>query len=267
MSEAEVVEKEKPVPEEEKKVVPQALVGLDAKLIKSIVSAVAPLVDEATIKLSPKDGFVLSAFDPSKIALVQVILPKDMFSKFDVENVGFYTINFKELKDVLRRIRGESDVDLKFNSDSIEVRSTADYKKTFKLPLLAGEPFEIKTPRVKFTAGVRMKSKVLAEIVSDLRPMADFNVDIVIDSKAVFKVNSEKGEAEAILSTDDPEVIGIWGNGESSYSIDYLEKISKPGRLTEEVKLEIATKKPMKVTYILGPEAEIVYYLAPVNVE
>jgi proliferating cell nuclear antigen len=263
MSEAEVVEKESPVPEEEK-VVPQALVGLDAKLIKSIVSAVAPLVDEATVKLSPKDGFVLSAFDPSKIALVQVILPKEMFSKFDVESDGFYNVNFKELKDVLRRIRGETDVYLKFNADSMEVRSTADYKKTFKLPLLAGEPFEIKTPRVKFIAGIRVKSKVLAEIVSDLRPMADFNADITIDSKAVFRVQNEKGGAEVTLSADDPEVIGIWGSGESSYSIDYLEKISKPGRLTEEVKLEIATKKPMKVTYILGPGAEIVYYLAPV---
>ncbi|MGC8932867.1 MAG: hypothetical protein ACP5KE_06490 [Candidatus Methanodesulfokora sp.] len=242
----------------------------DAKSLKGIVSAISAIVDEATIKLSPKEGLVLSALEPAKTAMVQLMLPRDLFSVFEVENEGFYSINFKELERTLKRVKGESSVELRFEESRFVIRTVGEYKKSFKLPLLAGEPFEVKSPKVEFKAGIRMESKRFPEIISDIELMGT-DVQISIDSeKAEFRVQSDKGEAEITLSRDDPVVMDIWSTepSRSTYSISYLDRMSEPAKIASELRMEIATDKPMKLFYPLGgiPDAGITYYLAHISV-
>ncbi len=241
----------------------------DAKLFKGIVSAISAIVDEATIKVDPNEGLKLSALEPAKTAMVQLVLPPDVFSEFKVESEGYYTINFKDFEKVLKRIKGANSVKLEFTESRLVVSSVADYRKTFRLPLLVGEPFEMKSPKVEFKSRLRMDSRKLPEIVGDLKLMGS-DVRISIDSeKAVFKVESDRGESETVLTREDPAVMDIWSDepSESMYPLSYLDKMAGPAKVVGEVRIEISTERPMKMFYPIGgiSEAGIIYYLAHVS--
>jgi proliferating cell nuclear antigen len=279
---AEVVEKkESPVSGEEEKRMPEALVGVDdVRALKTIVSAIRDMVDEATIKLSPKEGLVLSALEPAKSAMVQLVIPRENCFVYDVKETGFYTINFKELEKALRRVKEESRIELRFAENGLVVKSMGQYRKSFKLPLLAGEPFEVKSPVVDLKAGITFiapqKEKggrepiKLAEMISDMELMGT-DVEVTIDSgKASFRTQSERGEAEITIEKMSPTVMDIWttdGEQKAVYSLNYLHKISKPAKMADELRIEMATDKPMKLTYKFPLVGTLVYWLAHITVK
>jgi proliferating cell nuclear antigen len=264
---------EKAVEKTEERKMRPALVGIDGRLLKGLVSAISAIVDEATVKLSPKDGLLLSALDPGKTAMIQLTLPREQFSVFDAEDEDFYLVNFRELERVIKRIRGESDVELRLEESGLTVRSVGEYKKTYRLPLLAGEPFEVKSPKVEFKSRVTMmategKKRIpirLPEIISDMELMGT-DVQVSVDSdKAVFSVQGDRGEAEAILTREDPTIVEIESEEPSTsvYAISYLDRMTEPVKMALGLKMEMATNKPMKLTYNIGM-GELAYWIAPI---
>ncbi len=246
------------------------LVFEEGKVLKAIVDAVEALIGEASIKLSPEEGMSLSALDTSKTAMIQLILPKSYFVEYEVEEEGFYGINFTELSRVLKRVKAKDRVELVFDESRLILRAIGDYRKTFSMPMLAGESFELRELKVQFKAGARVDSKVLPDVIKDLKLISN-EIKISIDSdKLEFMAQSDRGESTVELNREDILVIDIWAEEPSSsyYSLAYLEKMAKPAKIAEEASIEISSQSPMKLTYPLGgvEGARIVYYLAHISV-
>ncbi len=246
------------------------LVFEEGKVLKAIVDAVEALVGEASVKISPEEGMSLSALDTSKTAMIQLILPKSYFVDFEVGDEGFYGVNFTELARILKRVKAKDRVELIFDESRLVLRAIGDYKRTFSMPLLAGESFELRELKVQFKAGARMDSKVLPDVVKDLKLISN-EVKISIDpDKVEFTAESDKGESTVELNKEDIMVIDIWAEEPSSsyYSLAYLEKMTKPAKIAEEASIELSSQSPMKLTYPLGgvEGARIVYYLAHISV-
>ncbi len=246
------------------------LVFEEGKVLKAIVDAVEALIGEASIKLSPEEGMSLSALDTSKTAMIQLILPKSYFVEYEVEEEGFYGINFTELSRVLKRVKAKDRVELVFDESRLILRAIGDYRKTFSMPMLAGESFELRELKVQFKAGARVDSKVLPDVIKDLKLISN-EIKISIDSdKLEFMAQSDRGESTVELNREDILVIDIWAEEPSSsyYSLAYVEKMAKPAKIAEEASIEISSQSPMKLAYPLGgvEGARIVYYLAHISV-
>ena len=242
----------------------------EASTLKAIVDAVEALVGEASIKLDPEEGLSLAALDPSKTAMIQILLPRTYFIEFEAEESGFYGINFTDLSKLLKRVKAKERVELSFTESAMNVTAMNSYRKTFELPLMAGEPFELKTLKVDFKAGVRLDSDVLPGVVKDLKIIGS-DVEIYIDQEKVeFKTTSDRGKATITVGKEDRALIDVWADEPSSsiYNMAYLEKMTKPAKISEETDIEIKTQAPMKLTYPLGgiEGAGITYYLAHLQV-
>ncbi len=242
----------------------------EAGTLKAIVEAVESLVGEASIKLDPEEGLGLQALDPSKTAMIQLILPRTYFIDFNVDQSGFYGINFTDLSKVLKRVKTKERVELEFSESFMKVITTNSYRKSFELPLLAGTPFEYKTLKVDYKAKARMDSEVIPNAVKDLKIVGS-DVEIYIDSEKIeFRTSSDKGKAVVSIGKEDRALIDVWAEepSHSVYNMAYLEKMTKPAKISEETDLELKTQAPLKLSYPLGgiEGAGITYYLAHLQV-
>ncbi len=244
------------------------LVFEEGKVIRKIVEAVEALIEEATFKVSPEEGFVLQALDPAKIAMVQVFLPKPFFSEIQVEGESFFGVNFTELAKVMKRVKSDDRVEFHLTRDSLTVVLRDGFKRTHRLALLPPEEFQVRSLKVNFTAGIRMDSRKMPEIIKELKGISS-EVEITIDGERTeFAARSERQESRITIEKTDPIVLDIWAQepARAVYGLGYLEKMVKPADISAEVSLEIATDKPMMMKYSIGgfADARVVYYLANV---
>ncbi len=238
----------------------------DPKLIKSVVESIESLVEEASIKVDPEEGFAVRALETAKTALVQVLLPREVFSKFEVPERRFFGVNFTELARLLKRAKPSDVVHLEIEGTTMAVRLVGDYTRRFTMRLYGGEEFELRPLNVNFTAGARIVSSEFPRIVQDLKVKGS-EVTLSIDRESVrFSAGAEGGEGEISLPRDSPVVLDIWVDepARSMYSLAFLEKMVKPAAISDELSIQLASDKPLKLFYALPgfSKAGVTYYLA-----
>jgi proliferating cell nuclear antigen len=274
---------EKPVSGEEKVERWPALVGLwEPKLLAVIVDSVVAIADDGIIKLSPNEGLSISILEVAKIAAIEVNIPKETFNPFKVEAESSYPVDFKALSSVISRIKGDASVELEFNENNLTVKSVGAYEKVYKVPLLKETSTgTFNKPDLEFKAGIKLATVVpdgnkikrdesFAEVVRDLLSVGASKVRVSIDTEnAKFTAEGEKGTVEAEFTRFDPVVEDIICEEPSTsvYSLSYLSRMLEPIRMANSLMMEIATDKPMKLTYTIGAGNVISYYLAHEIVE
>ncbi len=245
------------------------LVVDETKAFTGSMVAVELLVEEATIRIDPESGLSLSALEPAKTAMVQLVLPKPFFSEFEVEEERYVGINFTELIRVLKRAKATETVALIFDGNTITVEIRGKYTRRFVLPLLSGEPFKMRELKVDFKAGARIECKGFPSMIKDLELVGN-EVEIEITSEALRLKTAGRGTESLIeISRDDPILLDIWADepSKSTYSLAYLERMAKPATIAQDMSIEISTNTPMRMRYSLGYEgASITYYLAHLSV-
>jgi len=186
-------------------------------------------------------------------------------------------VDFKTLSSVISRIKGDANVELEFNENNLTVRSTGAYEKVYKVPLLKETLTEtFKKPDLEFKAGIKLATVVpdgkrikrddsFAELVKDLLSVGASRVKVSIDTEnAKFTAEGEKGTVEAEFTRFDPVVEDITCEEPSTsvYSLSFLSRMLEPMRMANSMMIEIATDKPMRLTYTIGAGNVISYYLA-----
>ena len=248
---------------------PARLIIDETKTFTGSMSAVELLVEEATIKIDPEAGLSLSALEPAKTAMVQVVLPKPFFTEFEVDQERYVGINFTELIKVLKRAKSTEIVALIFDENSITVEIKGKYTRKFILPLLAGEPFKMRELKVDFKAGARIECKGFPSMIKDLELVGN-EVEVEISTEAVKLKTSGRGTESVIeISREDPILLDLWADepSKSIYSLAYLERMAKPAAIAQDMSIEISTNTPMRMRYSLGFEgANVTYYLVHLSV-
>jgi proliferating cell nuclear antigen len=247
-----------------------------------IVDSVVAIADDGIIRLSPNEGLSISVLEVAKIAAVEINIPKETFNPFKVEAESSYPVDFKALSSVISRIKGDASVELEFNGDSLTVKSMGAYEKVYKVPLLdETSTGTFNKPELEFKAGIKFATVMpdgkkikrddsFAELVKDLLSVGASKVAVSIDTEnAKFTAEGEKGTVEAEFTRFDPVVEDIICEEPSTsvYSLSYLSRMLEPMRMANSVMIEIATNKPMKLTYTIGAGNVISYYLAHEIVE
>ncbi|RLG47308.1 MAG: hypothetical protein DRN90_05195, partial [Thermoproteota archaeon] len=171
---------------------PAKLMVDETKTFTGSMSAVELLVEEATIKIDPEAGLSLSALEPAKTAMVQVVLPKPFFTEFEVDQERYVGINFTELIKILKRAKSTETVALIFDENSITVEIKGKYTRKFILPLLAGEPFKMRELKVDFKAGARIECKGFPSMIKDLELVGN-EVEVEISTEALKLKTSGRG--------------------------------------------------------------------------
>lgn len=237
----------------------------NARMFKECIDALVTLIDEGEFDIL-KDGIKLRAMDPSQIAMVDFVMPKSAFAKYDVPSDTKIGLNLDDLSKITSRVRPGESLTLKLDKTGSRLELIFKGKSTrrFNLPLLDISSQAPKEPNIDFDAKIRMNGSTLKEGLKDAS---------LVSSHVILKTNSagfdisakgDKGEVLIESKKDEDSVVEHTVNKESRamFPLEYLNDLLKATESGAIVTFDLKTDAPLKLQYPIG-EATVTYYLAP----
>ncbi len=239
----------------------------DARTWRYAMSAIGKIIDEAAYKVN-EEGLRLRAIDPSRIVLVDFILPKDALIEFDIEKEETIGINMEDLTKILRRAVKGDELELKtLEAGSLAISFIGRGRRTFIIPSLETTAEELPELNIEFTVKTKVSPAVFRDTVKELEPLSDaieFNT-VKDENKIIAKASSDIAEAEIELSMESGALIEFEASEDAKaiYTIDYLSDISAASQAAEEMLFEFGTGIPCKIEYKLSYGGKLIFYVAP----
>lgn len=226
-------------------------------LLSRIIEIISELVMEVRIKIND-DGLSIIAMDPANVSMVNFVLPKNSFSRFETgqEILG---INLENLKRILKRSGPGSSLVMEKKENTLSIQIQDRIKRNFNLSLIDIETEEKEMPSLEFSSIVELNSQDLVDSVEDCLVVSDACSFIIKDGKFIIEAHglnsarSEFSDDEAKIQAEDCK---------SRYSLEYLQKFIKASRLSDKTTLRFANDHPLKMD-IKNDLMQISFLLAP----
>ncbi|MEM3113497.1 MAG: DNA polymerase sliding clamp [Candidatus Pacearchaeota archaeon] len=227
------------------------------KVLSEVISIISELVTEVKIKFDDK-GMSIVAIDPANVAMVSFKLPKNSFSEYESgkEVLG---INLDNFRAVLRRARANSIIIMESQESTLKIDILDKVKRTFLLALIEIESEEKEPPKLEFLSQIQMNPNDLVDAIDDCLIVADSCTFISTPNLFVIEA-SGLNSARAEFSSDEVKIIS--GNSKAKYSLEYLQKFVKGGRIADRVFINFSTDHPVKIEF-KQDNVELAFILAP----
>lgn len=241
------------------------LVVEDAKFFKSCIDAIVNLVDEGTFEVS-KDGMRLRTMDPSQIAMVDFVLPKEAFSKLDVDEKASICVNLVDLSKILTRARSQEKLSIKLDEKEsrLLLQFTGESKRHVKLPLLESAASLPREPKIAFDASLKVKGGALKAMFHDAGVLSSHVILQADDNEFVVEAHGDAGDLR-IETKKDSEVLPelkLGGKARAMFPFEYLDDMTRACPDDATIELQLKSEAPVRVSYEVG-KAKLAYYLAP----
>jgi len=231
------------------------------RLFSEIISIISELVLEVRIKVN-KEGMSILAIDPANVAMVSFKLPNTAFSEFEVESDEILGVSLESLKAVLRRCSAGSVLIMQRQENELKIEIIDRIKREFNLALIEIEGEEKEIPSLDFTSRIEMSSADFSEAIEDCSVVAD-SCSFVSEANK-FTIQA-KGSLNSFKSEFTDEINIQAQEASSKYSLEYLQKIIKAGKITDKIVINFSTDYPLKLefntpliglSFILAPRVE-----------
>lgn len=226
-----------------------------------------------------KDKMHIQGMDKSHICLFDVNIQHDWFDNYDVINdisicidtsVFHSIISNKndDLNIIIQYITEDYlNIDLIFVEESLKSKSKSksEFNKYFKISLANFEYEQLSVPIYEYEAEFTLSSKKICEIFSQMILFGnDININCSED-KVDLITNGITGEMLVNIPIDDFTEYSIIENEQINlaYSLNYINKMCLTNKLSAEIQIAISRNYPMKITYDLGDNSSVIFYIAP----
>ena len=217
------------------------------------------------------DKIHIQGMDKSHICLFEVNILSKWFSLYEVpdsinicvDTTIFHSIISNKNDGLNITIRHESEDYLNIDLEQEHVKG--EFNKYFKIPLADFDYEELGVPDVEYNAEFTLSSKKICDIFSQ---MILFGNDINIkcnETKIDLITNGITGEMLVDIPIDDLTEFSILEGEEVdlNYSLTYINKMCLTNKLSNEIQFSISPDKPMRISYDLGDESSVVFFIAP----
>ena len=230
----------------------------DSRALSDAISIMSELVTEVRIKVN-KNGLSAVAVDPATVALISMKIPFSAFTQFESEDEEL-CVKLEDLKQVLKRAEAGSMITFEKKDNKLLIHIQNEVKRSFALSLINLDSEEKAIPVLEFTGKIEMSSDMLQKAIED--------VSIVSDSCTFITGNSfvieAKGDLNSCTAEFDANKAKFSGNSKSKYSLEYLQKFVKAGKISDVVQIQYSNDYParfdfkgnVEMTFILAPRVE-----------
>ncbi|MFX0094905.1 MAG: proliferating cell nuclear antigen (pcna) [Candidatus Hodarchaeota archaeon] len=241
----------------------------DIRTFRAIMEAVQALIIDGNFYVS-KEGLSLRAMDQSHAAMVDLNMKDSFFRDFECEEDSFVCVSMEDLRKILARVQKDDLVKLSLDSSRnsliVELEGQSDSlfgKRTFIIPLKESDQQNIPAPDLPLDVKVKLQPSMLKEVVADMGVVAQ-NVEIFAnEDKIMFSTKSSGHEVKAELDKDKLLQLDTAEDANASYGLEYLKNMVKLDALATEITLEVATARPMRLTFQVDEDVTLRYLLAP----
>ncbi len=238
----------------------------EPRLLKESMNIISELVNEVTLKVD-QDKIEIVAIDPANVAMIDFKLLSSAFVEYSVPKPQELAINLEHLKVVLKRAKPVDTLTLELDEEKnrLQVKFSGMSSKKFNIPLINIDENEHKLPDLNFATKVNLSSVSFDEAIEDMGVVAESVALVSSKENFVVKCESNLRDAKVTMPTSD-EVVIVNDSGEevfSKYSIEYLKKITKASKLSDQVCLEFGPDYPLRAEYKLLDKLRLSFILAP----
>jgi len=227
------------------------------KLLSDAIGIVSELVNEVRIKLL-EDGMSIVAVDPANVALVIFKFPKESFSQYEIGN-EVWGVNLEDLKRILKRASTSSSVVFEQEDNQLKISIFDRVKRIFTLALVNVESEDKDIPDLNFACKVEMDSSNFSQAVEDAKIVADSCSLIAGEGFFIVEGSGNLNSARTEFSGDEAVISGI---AKSRYSLEYLMKFVKAGKISDRVVVNYSDDYPLRLDFP-GEKMGIGFVLAP----
>lgn len=231
----------------------------------------------SSISMKINSGLIhIQGMDKSHVCLFDAKINSNWFSLFEIKkeinlsfdsNVFYSIISTKsDLQDLIITMdEGDEDtVHIHFIPQEKEPKK-GDFKKFFKMPLMEYDYDEMEIPSVDYDAEFSLSSKQITEMFSQL---GNFGNDIIIkctEQDISLTTNGVSGEMRVDIPIDDLGDYSIIEDEEIklTYSLSYINKMCITNKLSNDVDFLLSNNCPMKISYDLGDNSVLHFFIAP----
>lgn len=247
----------------------------EALPFKLLVSAVKLVSEEPWLILSD-NGIEFKMLDPSHVSLVHVVLPKNMFYKYEMQKKPkSFSINLriKDLESIAKRVGDKDEVKIKIDTSEkreppVTVVARGSRVKQFSIHELEGDYNPTPMPKLQFDTKLSILRKALLDILNDIASTSDtVTITTIPREKVVFYGEGEDGKVQITMDRRDVDLLEMTCKSSkptiATYNIDYLQSALKAIPIDTLI-MEYSTKLPIRLTFKLSEYGgSLEYWLAP----
>jgi len=229
----------------------------EAKDLVDALNVVSELINEASVKFT-NDGLQIKTMDRANVAMVLFKYKKEGFVEYNCPTEETFGLDLSQLLKILKRIDGKDKLTMEFK-DMITMRSS---KKKFTAPLLADLADKSQEPpALTFKATVKAKGKDISDAIEDAAVVGESISLVATKGRFAITAKGDLNSAETdvvqteLVVQDESEVVG-------RYAIEYLQKMIKGAKISDEVTMRFAKDYPLKMEFNKG-NVELGIILAP----
>ena len=228
------------------------------KIFSEVIGIISELVLEVRIKVSA-EGMSILAIDPANVAMILFKLPASAFSELEVGKEEILGVSLDNLKAVLRRVKTGSVLIMSRQENELKLEIKDKIKREFNLALIEVEGEEKDIPNLEFTSRIEMSSVDFSEAIEDCAVVADSCAFVSSSNSFVIQA---KGSLNSFKSEFRDEVNIQAEEANSKYSLEYLQKMIKAGKISDKVTIGFSSDYPLRLDFNT-PLIELGFILAP----
>jgi len=242
------------------------LVLTEPRYLKDSISVISELVSEARFKVG-KDGLEVVAIDPANVAMIVFKLLNSAFTEYNVKDKKDICINLESFNQILKRSKPSDVLTLELDEEKncLNVYLKGENSRHFSLGLINSDEEEQKVPSLDFTAKVETNTLLFNEAIEDVGIISE-SVLLAANPKTLSVHTKGTINSGKVEIGEGPETkIDLKGGNavEARYSLGYLKKIIKGGKLTTNMTLNFGKDYPLRVDYKVTDKLLLSTILAP----
>ena len=233
---------------------------------KSVSSAISTLVDEATFEASA-EGVTFRGMDPSHVALIDINWPNTTFDAYECDSSIKFGVRIDEFSKLMKRADKKDVVEISVGADSmLYIKISNGYQREYKMRLIDSTVSSTPLPKLNFNSRTTLSASAFDKILTDVQVVSEYVTIESQEKRLQFVGKGESGEVDIILESGNEglEEIMVKEESKSTYSLDYLSKISKAISTSGgSISVEYSSKMPLRLEFRIANVGRIHFYLAP----
>jgi len=233
---------------------------------KAVSSAISTLVDEATFEASA-EGVSFRGMDPSHVALIDINWPNTTFDSYECDTSINFGVRIDEFSKLMKRADKKDFVELSVGADSmLYIKISNGYQREYKMRLIDSTVSSTPLPKLNFNSKATLSASAFDKILTDVQVVSEYITIESAEKRLQFVGKGESGEVDIILGSGNEglEEINVKEESKSTYSLDYLSKISKAISTSGgSISVEYSSKMPLRLEFRIANVGRIHFYLAP----
>jgi proliferating cell nuclear antigen len=238
----------------------------DVDLLKNSIPIISEIIDEGLFRVD-QNGISMLSPDRAMVAVIDLKILSTAFDEFNAQGDDYIGLNMANLSAVIKRAKSGDKILLerKEGENVLRITIKGNGMRVFSVPLIDIKTEKPPVDKLAFTSKIELESRIVEEGISDADIIGD---SIVLEANSnAFRMGA-KGDVSSTqleLTKNDKGLLDlkVTANVRAQYPLEYLKKMIKAGKISEQMILEFGNDYPLRLGFKSIDKMQLSFVLAP----